>query len=140
MLDTISFVAAAGGLSQIIAQIITTLITFVAVLFVLKKFAWGPVLDVIDARKVEVTSRFEEIDGKLASATALKAEYEQKLAKINEEARDIQNKAMAEGEKIAAQSRDANFIQKPKPKTEEPEDHAPVYTNGADHSAQTVSA
>ena len=100
MLEPISFVAAAG-LQQIVAQIITTIITFVAVLFVLKKFAWGPVLDVIDARKTEVTNQFEEIDGKLAAAAALQAEYEQKLANINEEARDIQNKAMAEGEKIA---------------------------------------
>lgn len=66
------------------------------------------------------------------------SKYSLVLERISEDAsyKDL----VAEGEKIAAQSRDANFIQKPKPKTEEPEDHAPVYTNGADHSAQTVSA
>lgn len=120
MLDTLAFVAAAGGLQQIVAQIITTIITFVAVLVVLRMFAWGPVLEVIDARKREVTDRFEEIDSKLAKANALQKEYEQKLAKINEEAREIQNKAMAEGERIAeerkteGQAEAARIIEKAK--------------------------
>lgn len=93
---------AAAGIGQLVGQVITTIITFILVLVVMKIFAWGPVLNVLDARKKEITDQFEELDQKIETASEKQKNYETKLANFNEEAREIQNKAIEEGKRIAA--------------------------------------
>lgn len=102
MIEPVGLLAAAG-LEQLVAQVITTILTFLLVLFTLKIMFWKTVLETIDQRKNEVTSQFEEIDSKLSKAKALQDEYESKLARINDEAREIQNKAIEEANRISAE-------------------------------------
>ncbi|MDX1972455.1 MAG: ATP synthase F0 subunit B [Candidatus Sumerlaeia bacterium] len=102
MIEPVALLAAAG-LEQLLAQVITTIVTFVLVLITLKLAFWKPVLETLDQRKNLVTQQFEEIDSRLAKAKALQAEYESKLASIQNEAREIQNKAIEEAKRIATE-------------------------------------
>lgn len=100
MIEPVGLIAAAG-LEQLLAQVITTILTFVLVVVTLKLMFWKTVLNTIDQRKNEVTTQFEEIDSKLAKAKSLQSEYEQKLSRINDEAREIQNRLIAEAKQLA---------------------------------------
>lgn len=84
-----------------IPQLITHIIGFLVALWILKKYAWKPLLALLDERRERIKTRFEEIDTKLADADQLKAQYEGKLKEIDDEARRKINEAIAEGEKIA---------------------------------------
>ncbi len=100
MIEPVGLIAAAG-LEQLLAQVITTILTFVLVVVTLKVFFWKTVLETIDQRKAQVTNQFEEIDAKLVDARNLQSNYESKLAKINDEAREIQNKHIADAKEVA---------------------------------------
>ncbi len=95
--------AGAGAGPTLIAQVITTVITFVAVLWVLKKFALGPILELLEERKNTVSGEFRELDRKISEADTRLKDYEEKLRHIDEEARERQNKAVDEGRRMAAE-------------------------------------
>ncbi len=40
----------------------TTIIGFVIVVWVLRKYAWGPILEMLDARREKISSDFAEAD------------------------------------------------------------------------------
>jgi len=94
---------AAGGVGQLIGQAITVAITFAATVYVLKLLFFSTILDTIDARKKQITDQFEELDQKIETASEKQKNYETKLANFNEEAREIQNKAIEDGKRIAAE-------------------------------------
>jgi F-type H+-transporting ATPase subunit b len=86
-----------------IPQLITHIIGFLVLLWILKRYAWKPLLALLDERKEKIKSSFDEIDRKTADADQLRAQYESKLKEIDDEARKRMNAAIAEGEKIAGQ-------------------------------------
>ena len=73
---------------------IWTIITFLLVLFLLSKFAWKPLLKVLQERE-------DEIKSSLKDAEVAKAELE----KVNLESEKILNNARAEARKIQADSK-----------------------------------
>ncbi len=89
-----------------IPQLITHIIGFLLALWVLKKFAWKPILAVLDERRDKIKSSFDDIEAKKAAAEKLHQDYEAKLRAIDEEARQRLNAAVQEGEKIAGQIKD----------------------------------
>jgi F-type H+-transporting ATPase subunit b len=89
-----------------IPQLITHIIGFLLALWVLKKFAWKPILAVLDERRDKIKSSFDDIEAKKAAAEKLHQDYEAKLRTIDEEARQRLNAAVQEGEKIAGQIKD----------------------------------
>jgi F-type H+-transporting ATPase subunit b len=117
-MSTLLLLAASAG-PTLLAQVVTTVVTFVLVLVVLKVFALGPILKVLDERGTEVSSKFEEIDKRLAEATALQKDYEERLRHIDDEARERQNKAVDEGRRIAQE-----IVQKARTEAEEIVDKA----------------
>ncbi len=84
-----------------IPQLITHIIGFLVALWILKKYAWKPLLALLEERREKIKSRFDEIDAKIADADQLRSQYETKLKEIDDEARRKINEAIAEGEKIA---------------------------------------
>lgn len=102
-MNTLALIAASSAGPTLAGQVITTIITFLLVLFVLKKFALGPVLALLDERKDTVANEFRELDRKVAAADARLKEYEEKLRRIDEEARERQNKAIDEGRRMATE-------------------------------------
>ena len=86
-----------------IQQILTHMVGFLIALFVLKKFAWLPVLQMLDDRRQKIVDEFANIEAQKKKTEALLKEYEDRLRTIEDEARTKMNASVAEGQKIAAQ-------------------------------------
>ncbi|MBX3730300.1 MAG: F0F1 ATP synthase subunit B [Candidatus Sumerlaeia bacterium] len=99
-MSPILLVGAAGEL-DIAAQVITTVVTFLLVVLTLKMLAWKPALSAIDERRRQVAEQWAEIDSEKARAEALRKEYEEKLRHIDDERREILNKAVDEGNRLS---------------------------------------
>lgn len=84
------------------SQVLTHMVGFLIALFVLKKFAWRPVLQMLDERRQKIADEFAEIEVQKKKTEALLKEYEDRLQKIEDEARVRMNASVAEGQKIAA--------------------------------------
>jgi F-type H+-transporting ATPase subunit b len=113
--------AGGGGLFSVDPGLsIWTIIVFLVVLGVLKKFAWGPILGALDARETGIRSAIEEAHGLKAEAEALMAAHRQQLNESRRESqeivaegraaaervgREIQEKARQEGERLLERAR-----------------------------------
>jgi F-type H+-transporting ATPase subunit b len=84
-----------------ISQILTHLVGFLIALAILAKFAWKPILGVLDERREKIAQEFRGIEEKKVDAEQLLADYEQRLRKIEEEARLKLNEAVQEGQQVA---------------------------------------
>ncbi len=93
----------ASSLGLELGQLITHAIGFLIAVWLLKKFAWKPLLGLLEERKQKIKDEFDTIDRKKEEIDRLTAEYEQKLKEIDAEARKRINEAVAEGQKIAAE-------------------------------------
>jgi F-type H+-transporting ATPase subunit b len=81
---------------------IWTLVTFVVVLIVLKKYAFGPVQQMIDARRAAITADLDAAETARVEAQASLAEYRQQLAEARKEASRIVEDARKVGEERRA--------------------------------------
>lgn len=81
--------------------LITHSIGFLITLWILKKFAWGPILDLIDERRNKIAGEFENIENEKSKAADLTAQYEAQLKGIDEERRLKMVDAVNEGKRIA---------------------------------------
>lgn len=95
-----------GALKIEIPQLITHIVGFIIALWILKRYAWKPLLGLLDERRDRIKSSFDEIDAKNAQAESLHQQYEAKLRDIDAEARKRLTDAVQEGEKIAAKIKD----------------------------------
>jgi F-type H+-transporting ATPase subunit b len=86
-----------------ISQLLTHAVGFLIVFWVLKKFAWKPILRLLDDRRQKIADEFTRIETKKQETEALLLEYETRLKRIEEEARAKMNESVAEGQKIAAE-------------------------------------
>jgi len=85
--------------------LISSLIGFVILWWVLAKFLWKPVLNIIDERRESIEQAFQEVDDARDDVGKLKAEYEEHLTKINAEAQVKVQEAVEKGQQIAAEIR-----------------------------------
>lgn len=70
-----------------------TLIVFAGLLFILGKFAWGPILGAVEAREKGIQSALDEAAQRNEEAARLLAEHKEQLAEARREA----NELIAEG-------------------------------------------
>ena len=77
---------------------IWTLVTFVVVLIVLKKYAFTPIQQMIDQRRVAITADLDAAEKARGEAQAALAEYRQQLAEARKEAARIVEDARRVGE------------------------------------------
>jgi F-type H+-transporting ATPase subunit b len=85
-----------------ISQVITHIIGFLITVWLLKKFAWKPLLSMMDERRQKIVDEFKKIDNEKAAADKLKAEYEDKLKNIEAERRQKIAEAANEANKLAS--------------------------------------
>jgi len=85
-----------------------TLLAFLIVFFVLKKFAWGPILSSLDKREKTIADSLETAERVKREMALLKNENEELMAKAREErsqmlreARDIKDRIVAEAKEQA---------------------------------------
>jgi F-type H+-transporting ATPase subunit b len=80
--------------------IIWTWITFIIVLFILRKFAWGPLLSAVDSREKSITNAIESAKRERAEAEKLLAEQKTAIAAARQEAADAVRKTQADMERF----------------------------------------
>jgi F-type H+-transporting ATPase subunit b len=97
-----TLILAASAAGTVTAQIATVVVAFIVVILVLKTFVWKGVLGAIDERRESIRRQFDEIDRKQAELASMTKDYEERLRRIDEEARERMNKAIDEGRRIAA--------------------------------------
>ena len=84
-----------------------TLLNFLALFFVLKKFLFKPVLKMIQDRQQEIDDMYLDAGNAKSEAQALEAEYKEKLAVASQTGERIVKEAVARG-----QSREEEIIRK----------------------------
>lgn len=87
--------------------LLSSLIGFLVLYFVLRRFLWKPVLQVIDERRESIEAAFQEVDDARLEIEQLKQDYEQKLGGINAEAQAKLQEAVERGAQVAAEIRQA---------------------------------
>lgn len=85
----------------ILAQIVTVIVCFYVVYWVLKRYAFGPILSVIDERTEKIESDIKRAEEVRRQVEADHAEAEQRLRNIEEEARVKMQSMMAEARQLA---------------------------------------
>ena len=80
---------------------ITHSIGFLITVWILKKYAWGPILSMLDERRNKIKGEFEKIENGHAEVEKLTDEYEAKLREIENERRLKITEAVNEGKEIA---------------------------------------
>jgi F-type H+-transporting ATPase subunit b len=93
------------------------LVNFFILLFLLRKFLYSPIKDMLDQRAAQINGDLDDAEARRKEAEEIKAEYEQKLknarseaqeivdnaeTRANKKAKDIINKAEARAENLKA--------------------------------------
>lgn len=88
---------------QILAQFVVNILSFLLLLAILKKFAWGSLLKLIDERRAKIASEFDSIEKAKQEIAALKAQYQEQMNRIEDEARRKIQESIGEGRRISAE-------------------------------------
>jgi F-type H+-transporting ATPase subunit b len=110
-----------GGLFDINAGLsVWTLLVFFALLLLLSKYAWGPILAAVEAREKGIQSALDEAAARNEEAAGLLEQHRQQIADARRQAneliaegktagenvrKDIEEKARAEGQAIVERAR-----------------------------------
>jgi F-type H+-transporting ATPase subunit b len=84
-----------------IGQIVTHIIGFLIAVFLLKKFAWKPLLSILEERRSKIKSEFDNIDKEKEKVEGLLSDYQTKLKEIDSLARVKIQEAAREGQRLA---------------------------------------
>ena len=98
-----------GGLGSLISlepgSTLYTLITFVLLLLILWKFAWGPIVKGLEAREEKIHGAIEQAQRDREQAEQLLREYEEKLKNASQDIADRLSKADKEAQVRIEQAR-----------------------------------
>lgn len=90
-----------GGLYDINTGLsVWTLIVFGALVFILGKFAWGPILGAVEAREKGIQAALDEAAARNAEASRLLQEHKEQLADARRQASDLISEGKAAGEAV----------------------------------------
>jgi F-type H+-transporting ATPase subunit b len=82
-------------------QLLTTIVGFLLLLWIMRKYAWGPILDLLDQRREKIEGDYAAAERELSSAETLKSEFETKLSEIKVIERERVQEAVKKGEELA---------------------------------------
>lgn len=83
-----------------IGQVFTQILAFLIMYWVMKRYAWKPILKLLDDRRHKIKSDFDSIDEQKEKIDALIQEYKTKLKQIDVESHKKLQEAIEEGRKI----------------------------------------
>ncbi len=86
-----------------LAQILTHIVGFLIAFWVLKRFAFGPLLKLLEDRREKIRDDFDEADQAKATAAQLVADYEERIKNIEAEARQKIQEAITQGRRVSAE-------------------------------------
>ena len=88
-----------------IRQVLTQILGFLLMVWILRRYAWSPVLGMLEARREKIAGEFKEADRLKAEAQELKGRYDAELKSVDALARQRIQDAVAEGQRVAAEIR-----------------------------------
>lgn len=86
-----------------LGQIVTQIIAFLVMLWILKRYGWKPILSLLHEREDKIRLEFDKIAAKQNESQELVDKYEAKLKEIHAESRRIIRDAATQGRKVAAE-------------------------------------
>ena len=87
--------------------VIWTIVTFMALVFILKKVAWGPLLASIEEREARMKDERRRAEEARAAAEKIRAELEAEMAAVSAKSRELLAQATKDGEALRAQLKSA---------------------------------
>ena len=84
-------------------QVVTQIVGFLIFLWLIRKYAWGPVLETLEARRQKIVDDLAHAEAEQQAAAALKADLDRQLKGIESQARARIQEAVVEGQQIAAE-------------------------------------
>ena len=84
-------------------QILSQAVSFLLLLWLLRRFAWGPLLGVLDLRRNRIEEEFRQIAQTKSELARLQEDYGRRLAAIEEEARTKIQQAILDGKRVGAE-------------------------------------
>jgi F-type H+-transporting ATPase subunit b len=88
---------------EAIAQVVTQGIGFLLFFWVLKRFAWKPLVNLLDQRRGKISAEFDRISQLEEKFKQLRQDYENRLKDIDAESRRRIQEAIAEGRAMASE-------------------------------------
>ena len=85
------------------SHIASQIIAFLVMLWILSRYGWKPVLQLLDERHAKIKAEFDEIAQQKNEVNQLIGEYKQKLQGIDATARQKIQEAISSGQKIAVE-------------------------------------
>ena len=104
---------------------IWTIISFAVLVMLMKKFAWGPILGIVEDREKALREESEKARTARAEAERIQSELEERLANAQTEVKEILAKANKDGETLRSKLKDdatlesKNIIDKTRAQLEE---------------------
>ena len=86
-----------------IRQVVTQILGFLLMVWILRRYAWGPLLAMLEARREKIAGEFKEADRLKAEALELKARYESEMKGVEAQARQRMQEGVAEGQRVAGE-------------------------------------
>ena len=82
-------------------QVLSQAISFIVLLMILRRFAWRPLLTILDERRRRIETTLADVAHQKVEMERLQADYAKRLATIDDEARVKIQQAVLEGKRIA---------------------------------------
>lgn len=92
-------------IGQALPEILTQLVAFLLVLWILKKYAFGTVFSVLEERQKAIAKSLEDAEKKRLDMEVMRKDYEVRIRSIEQETRQKLQEAVLEGQRIAAEIR-----------------------------------
>jgi F-type H+-transporting ATPase subunit b len=84
-------------------EVATHAVAFTAAVLVLRRYAWKPILRMLDERREKIATEFDTIDREKVANAKLKSDYETQIRQIDTQARAKIQEAVGEGRKVAGE-------------------------------------
>jgi F-type H+-transporting ATPase subunit b len=91
---------------QQVPIVVTHIIGFVIAVIILKRFAWGPILKLLDERREKIQGEFDLIEVSKREVAALREQYEAQIRDIEAQRRAKIQEGVAEGRRVGSEIQD----------------------------------
>ena len=92
-------------------EVVTHAVAFTGAVLVLRRYAWKPILGLLDERRERIVKEFDDIEHGKGENAKLRSEYEQQIRTIDAQARVKLKEAVDEGQKVAAELKDSARVE-----------------------------
>ena len=92
-----------SALQPDLQQILSQAVSFLLLLWLLRRFAWRPLLTILDQRRSRIEDEFRQVAQTKSELARLQEEYGRRVSAIEEEARTKIQQAILEGKRIGGE-------------------------------------